>query len=65
MQRKFEPMRRQVGEWRARQVSTTAAKLIIYQALLEAELDVPKHLARPVHERYFRPTQLEFEPRTL
>ncbi len=65
MQRNFEPMRRQVEEWRARQISTTAAKLIIYQAFIESDLDVPKHLARPVHELYFRPTQAEFEPRTL
>jgi hypothetical protein len=32
MQRNFEPMRRQVEGWRSRQISTVAAKLIIYQA---------------------------------
>jgi len=65
MQRNFEPMRRQVEEWRARQMSTVAAKLIIYQAFVESELDAPKHLARHVHDLYFRPTHPDFEPRTL
>ena len=55
MQRNFEPMRRQVDEWRARQISTVAAKLIIYQAFVESDLDAPKHLARQVHDLYFRP----------
>ena len=65
MQRNFEPMRRQVEEWRARQISTVAAKLIIYQAFVESELDAPKHLERQVHDLYFRPPHPEFEPRTL
>jgi hypothetical protein len=65
MQRNSEPMRRQVEEWRSRQISTVAAKLIIYQAFVESELDAPKHLARQVHDLYFRPTHPEFEPRTL
>jgi hypothetical protein len=64
MQRNFEPMRRQVEEWRAKQISTVAAKLIIYQAFVESELDAPKHLARQVHDLYFRPTHPDFEPRT-
>jgi len=65
MQRNFEPMRRQVEEWRSRQISTVAAKLIIYQAFVESDLDAPKHLARQVHDLYFRPVHPEFEPRTL
>jgi hypothetical protein len=65
MQRNFEPMRRQVEEWRARQISTVTAKLIIYQAFVESELDAPKHLAWHVHDLYFRPTHPDFEPRTL
>ena len=63
MQRNFEPMRRE--EWRARQISPVATKLIIYQAFVESELDAPKHLARQVHDLYVRPTHPEFEPRTL
>jgi hypothetical protein len=58
-------MRRQVEEWRTKQISTVAANLIIYQAFVESELDAPKHLARLVHDLYFRPARLEFEPRTL
>jgi hypothetical protein len=65
MQRNFEPMRQQVEEWRSRQISTVAAKLIIYQAFVESELDAPKHLSPQVHDLYFRPTHPEFEPRTL
>jgi ligand-binding SRPBCC domain-containing protein len=65
MQRNFQPMRRQVEEWRGRQISTVAAKLIIYQAFVESELDAPKPLARQVHDLYFRPTHPEFEPRRL
>jgi hypothetical protein len=65
MQRNFDPMRRQVEEWRSQQISTVAAKLIIYQAFVESDLDAPKHLARQVHDLYFRPVHPEFEPRTL
>ncbi len=65
MQRNFEPMRRQVEEWRSQQISTVVAKLIIYQAFVESDLDAPKHLARQVHDLYFRPVHPEFEPHTL
>jgi hypothetical protein len=65
MQRNFEPMRRQVESWQAQQLSTAAAKLTIYRAFVEGELDVPKHLARKVHELYFVPQHPEFEMRTM
>lgn len=65
MQRNFEPMRRQVETWRGSQLSDEAAKLIIYRAFIEEELEVPKHLARVVHKRYFDPQFKEFAPRTL
>ena len=42
-----------------------AAKLIIYQAFIEAEIDLPKHLAVPVHELYFHPEHEEFAPRSM
>jgi hypothetical protein len=64
MQRNFEPMRRQVENWRAQQLTTAAAKLTIYCAFIEADLDAPKHLARKVHEIYFTPQHQEFEART-
>src|ERR1043166_6351626 len=43
MQRNFEPMRKQIETWRESQISDVTAKLVIYQALIESELDVPKH----------------------
>jgi hypothetical protein len=52
MQRNFDPMRQQVERWRAEQLSAEAAKLTIYGAFIEGDLDVPKHLARRVHELY-------------
>jgi Domain of unknown function (DUF932) len=65
MQRNFDPMRKQVENWRESQLTDSAAKLIIYRAFIESDLEVPRHLARPVHDLYFRPAHPEFEPRTL
>ena len=65
MQRNFDPMQQQVERWRAQQLSAEAAKLTIYRAFIEGDLDVPKHLARRVHELYFNPNHDEFEPRTM
>lgn len=65
MQRNFEPMVRAVDKWRSNQLSDVSARLIIYRAFIESELEVPKHLARPVHDRYFNPLHEEFQPRTL
>ncbi len=65
MQRNFEPMTKQVARWRESQLSDVTAKLIIYQAFIESEIDLPKHLAVPVHELYFKPEHEEFMPRTM
>ena len=65
MQRNFDPMRRQVEAWRSSQLSDEAAKLIIYRAFIEGELEAPRHLARVVHNRYFDPQHEEFTPRTM
>jgi hypothetical protein len=65
MQRNFEPMRQQVETWRHTELSTVTAKMIIYQAFIESELEVPRHLARRVHDLYFSPPHPEFEPRTV
>ncbi len=65
MQRNFEPMRRQVEAWRGSQLSDEATKLIIYRAFIQGELEVPKHLARAVHNHYFSPRHEEFAPRTM
>jgi hypothetical protein len=58
-------MRRQVETWRAQQLTTTAAKLTIYRAFIEGDLEIPKHLARKVHELYFTPQHQDFESQTM
>src|ERR1035438_737279 len=65
MQRNFGPLKQQVEEWRALQLSAAAAKLLIYQAFIEDEAGFPKHLARRVHDLYFQPVHKEFQPRTM
>src|SRR5712691_8942731 len=64
MQRNFEPMRKQVEAWKGTRLADENAKLVVYKAFVEGELDVPKHLARRVHDLYFNPTVDEFAPRT-
>ena len=58
-------MRKQVEAWRQTQLTDVTAKLIIYDAFIEGELDVPKHLARRVHDLYFEPQYEEFKARTV
>ena len=65
MQRNFEPMRQQVENWRAQQLSAELAKLTIYRAFIEGDLDVPRPLARRVHDLSFNPQYEEFQPRTM
>jgi len=65
MQRNFEPMRRQTEQWREQQLSPASAKLIIYRAFIEGDLQAPKHLAGVVHDLYFNPKYEEFQPRTM
>jgi hypothetical protein len=65
MQRNFLPMRKQIEMWRDNQLSDTEAKLMIYRAFVEGDLEVPKHLARSVHDLYFDPQTEEFQPRTM
>ena len=64
IQRNFEPMKKQVEAWKAARISDESAKLIIYRAFVQDELEVPKHLARRVHDLYFNPTVEEFASRT-
>ena len=65
MQRSFDPMRKQVEVWQKSELTDVTARIIIYQAFIEGELDVPKHLARQVHDLYFEPRHDEFRPRTM
>lgn len=64
IQRNFEPMKKQVEAWKATRISDESAKLAIYRAFVEGELDVPKHLARRVHDLYFKPEVEQFASRT-
>src|SRR5438445_8074973 len=64
MQRNFEPMQRQIETWKGSRLEDEEAKLVIYQAFVEEELEAPKHLARRVHDLYFNPQFEEFAPRT-
>jgi len=65
MQRNFGPLKQQVEEWRAMQLSTAAARLLIYLAFIAEETGFPKHLARRVHELHFQPIHDEFQPRSM
>src|SRR5258708_22994220 len=65
MQRNFEPMRKQVEAWQRSELTDFTAKVVIYEAFVEAKLEAPKHLARTVHDLYFEPKYEEFKPRTI
>jgi hypothetical protein len=65
IQRNFEPLSQQVMRWREDQITDDAAKLVIYRAFIEGELEVPKHLARDVHKNYFHPDEDAFAARTM
>ena len=65
MQRNFEPMQKQVEGWRGKQLTDGTAKNIIYDAFIDEDLAIPRHLFRPVHNLYFNPQHEEFAPRTL
>ena len=51
LQRNFDPMRQQVERWRVHQLSGEVARLTIHRTFIEGDLEVPKHLARRVHEQ--------------
>ena len=65
MQRNFKPMVESVERWRGSQITDVSAKLVIYEAFIESQLEIPKHLAGTVHDLYFNPTVEEFQPRTM
>ncbi|HZM10078.1 MAG TPA: chloride channel protein [Candidatus Limnocylindrales bacterium] len=53
------PLKQQVEEWQAMQLSTASAKLLIYQAFIEDELGFPKHLARRTFSPCMRSSRRE------
>lgn len=65
IQRNFEPLRQQVEHWQSQQIADEQAKLVIYRALIQGDLSVPRALARDVHRNYFEPTHQDFAPRTM
>ncbi len=65
IQRSFEPMRRQVEEWRQAQITDERAKLTLYSAFVDGKLDAPRSLLSEVHRLYFQPQYEEFSPRTM
>jgi len=63
-QRGFEPLQKRVESWRETVITDDQARLSIFKAFIEAELDAPKHLARDVWDNWRKPAFPEFEPRT-
>ncbi len=65
IQRNFEPMQRQVEQWRQTQISDDRAKLILYEAFVDGELEAPRSLLGEVHRLYFDPQYPEFAARNM
>lgn len=63
-QRGFEPMMLQVESWKSIQVTDDQARLTIFKAFIEDQLDAPKHIAKDVWKEWKTPTYEEFQPRT-
>ncbi len=63
-QRGFEPMRMQVDAWKSMQVTDDKARLTIFRAFIEGELDAPKHIAKNVWQNWREPQYDDFRPRT-
>src|SRR5882757_6483321 len=64
-ERNFDPMKRQVEAWQRSELTDATAKVVIYEAFVEAKLEAPKPLARAVHDLYFEPKYEEFRSRTI
>lgn len=64
IQRNFDPMARRVEEWKARALTDSTAKSIIYDACLTEKL-FPRNVLPSVHRHYFTPETEEFRPRTM
>jgi hypothetical protein len=65
MQRKFEPMRKQVETWQRSELTHVTAKMVIYEASAKTDSKAPKHLARTVQDLYFEPKYEEFRSPTI
>jgi len=58
-------MQSQVKQWRSSQITDERAKLILYEAFVDGELEAPRSLLPEVHRLYFEPEYPEFSPRTM
>jgi hypothetical protein len=65
VQRHFEPLIRQVGEWKSVALEDRDARNIIYEAFIDGKLDIPMKLINGVHQAYFEPQHEEFKERNL
>jgi hypothetical protein len=54
-----------VEAWQRSELTDVTAKVVIYEAFVEGELEAPRHLARTVHDLYLEPKYEEFRPRTI
>jgi hypothetical protein len=62
MQCNFDGMVQQIDRWRDSRLTDVSARMIVYEAFIEAETDFPRHLARPIYDLYFNPQHEEFGP---
>ena len=58
-------MQSQVKQWRSSQITDERAKLILYEAFVDDELEAPRSLLPEVHRLYFEPEYPEFSARTM
>ena len=63
-QRGFIPMRQRVENWKQTIVTDDEARLNIFHAFVEDQLEAPKHLAREVWKNWLQPAHDEFRERT-
>ena len=64
IQRNFEPLQRTLTDWKANILSPNDARIIIYEAFVEAKI-APPRLLPLVHKHYFEPQHDEFKNATL
>jgi hypothetical protein len=54
-----------VRDWQLYELDNQRAKEVIYDAFLDSNLGLPRHLMPLLHQFYFEPKFDEFVPRTL
>lgn len=64
IQRGLEPLQRSIIDWRANILSPNDARLVIYEAFIEAKI-APPRLLPAVHLHFFNPQVEEFKDQTL